>query len=212
MKRIYILLTRTNTVLARLVRKTTHSSYSHATLSLDNNFDRMYSFSRKYTNYPFIGRFMHEKLDSKLFKKYDYSFCLVYTALIQDSEYNEIENYVESIKNSKKVWRFNDIGLFSCWFNKPWKRPYKRCCSQFVGECLGNVHDLVLPRDPMAMRPTDFMNIKTVDGKEGLQLIFNGKIRDIPVPFNEDNITPIEYIPIDPKLEKKPKRAKKAKQ
>lgn len=37
-------------------------------LALDRELTEMYSFARKYTYYPFLGRFKHERLDEGIYK------------------------------------------------------------------------------------------------------------------------------------------------
>lgn len=188
MKRIYILLTRTNTNLAKLIRLTTKTEFSHASICLDNEFKEQYSFIRKYIKNPFIGRCMHENIRTGLFKKYEDTDCRIYSTLVTDDEYNSIKESVLKVFNSKKVYKFNNIGLFGCWFDIEIHRKYKRCCSQYVAESISCVKSIKMPRRFMTMRPNDFRYT------EGLDCIYSGTIKDIPIPFDENNIVPI----IDP--------------
>ena len=188
MKRIYILLTRTNTILARSVRKTTGTEFSHASIALDNNLDTLCSFTRKYMSNPVIGRLRPENINEGLLKKYNYTPCLIYSCLVEDEEYENIKKYIDSVYNSKKEYKFNNIGLFGCWFDIEINRKCKRCCSQFVAEAISCVKSIKMPRRVMTMRPNDFRYT------EGLECIYSGKIKDIPIPFNEENIVPV----IDP--------------
>ena len=48
MKSIYILLTRSTTICSRIVYMATRSEFTHAAISLDRNFDKLYTFGRKY--------------------------------------------------------------------------------------------------------------------------------------------------------------------
>ena len=47
MKSIYILLTRSTTICSRIVYMATRSEFTHAAISLDRNFDKLYTFGRK---------------------------------------------------------------------------------------------------------------------------------------------------------------------
>ena len=69
MKRIFIVLSSTDTTLAKSIRKCTGTEFSHTSLALDNNFEEMYSFSRRKTNNPFVGRFKKESFDTGIFAK-----------------------------------------------------------------------------------------------------------------------------------------------
>ena len=46
-KNIYLILTHTGTTWSKIIKKLNDYKYSHVMLSLDDNFDRMYSFGRK---------------------------------------------------------------------------------------------------------------------------------------------------------------------
>ena len=48
MKTIYILLTKSTTICSKVVYLSTKSEYTHSAISLDKNFDKLYTFSRKY--------------------------------------------------------------------------------------------------------------------------------------------------------------------
>ena len=65
---LYVVLTRTNTIISRLIHLFTQDEYTHAALALDRELTEMYSFARKYTYYPFLGRFKHERLDEGIYK------------------------------------------------------------------------------------------------------------------------------------------------
>lgn len=54
---LYVVLTRTNTVISKVVQLVKKDEYTHAAISLDEELNYMYSFGRKYSYYPFIGRF-----------------------------------------------------------------------------------------------------------------------------------------------------------
>ncbi len=54
-KKIYIVLTRTNTILSRMIGFIKDDEYTHASISLDRHLSKMYSFGRKYTYNPFVG-------------------------------------------------------------------------------------------------------------------------------------------------------------
>lgn len=47
-KHIYIVLTRTNTLISRIIRLFMNDEYTHAAIALDKELNNMYSFGRKY--------------------------------------------------------------------------------------------------------------------------------------------------------------------
>ena len=46
---LYVVLTRTNTIISRLIHLFTQDEYTHAALALDRELTEMYSFARQYT-------------------------------------------------------------------------------------------------------------------------------------------------------------------
>ena len=60
MKKIYIILTNTGTVISRIVKIYTRKKYGHVSIALDKKLKNMYSFGRLKATNPFIGGFVHE--------------------------------------------------------------------------------------------------------------------------------------------------------
>ena len=56
MKKIYIVLTHTGTILSTIIKSYTHDEFSHVSLSLDINIKEMYSFGRLNAYNPFCIR------------------------------------------------------------------------------------------------------------------------------------------------------------
>lgn len=65
---LYIVLTRTNTVISNLIHMVTNDDYTHAAISLDKELESMYSFARRNTYNPFIGRFKKEDINEGIYK------------------------------------------------------------------------------------------------------------------------------------------------
>lgn len=190
MKRIFIVLSSTNTTLAKSIRKCTGTEFSHTSLALDNNFEEMYSFSRRKTNNPFVGRFKHESFDTGIFAKSKDCLCQIYTAQVTDEQIDKIKEKLEYFSNSKETFKFNNLGLFACWFKIKFPRKYKRVCSQFVSECLDYAcPEIILPKHYWIMQPEDFKFAKNID------LMYRGNMSDIPVGLSEEEIlTRIEQL------------------
>lgn len=183
MQRIFIVLSSTDTTLAKSIRKCTGTEFSHTSLALDNNFEEMYSFSRRKTNNPFVGRFKKESFDTGIFAKSKQCLCQIYTAKVTEEQISKIKEKLDYFANSKKQFKFNNLGLFACWFKIIFPRKYKRVCSQFVSECLTYAcPEIILPKHYWIMQPEDFKHVKNID------LIFRGQMQDIPKGLSEEEI------------------------
>ena len=183
MCRIYILLSQTNTVLARSIRKCTGTEFSHTSLSLDGNYEEMYSFTRKYPNNPVIGQIKRETFDTGVFGKSKECLCQIYTAKVTKEQHDQIRAKIECFLNSEKPFKFNNLGLFACWFKIIYPRKYKRVCSQFVAECLAEAcPEITMPKNFWIMQPEDFKFLTNVD------MIYRGKMKDIPLGLSREQI------------------------
>lgn len=160
MKKIYVLLTKTGTVPSKIIGKLSRARFSHASLSIDNEFTDMFSFGRKGMK-VFPGGFAKENLRTRVFKKYENCLCEVFSTEVTDENYEGIKNKARYFNDNKDLFGFSYIGIFACWFRIKLKFKNRYFCSQCVSEILkaGNVQ---LPYDPLLMRPMDFMKIKNI--------------------------------------------------
>lgn len=160
MKKIYVLLTKTGTVPSKIIGKLSRARFSHASLSIDNEFTDMFSFGRKGMK-VFPRGFAKENLRTRVFKKYENCLCEVFSTEVTDENYEGIKNKARYFNDNKDLFGFSYIGIFACWFRIKLKFKNRYFCSQCVSEILkaGNVQ---LPYDPLLMRPMDFMKIKDI--------------------------------------------------
>lgn len=69
MKKIYIVLTYTGTVLSNIVKFYTKEKYSHVSIGLDSKLNKLYSFGRLNPYNPYKAGFIHEELNKGTFRK-----------------------------------------------------------------------------------------------------------------------------------------------
>ena len=171
MKKIYVLLTKTGTVPSKIIGKLSRARFSHASLSIDNEFTDMFSFGKKGMK-VFPGGFAKENLRTRVLKKYENCPCEVISMEVTDENYEKIKNKACYFSDNKDLFGYSYIGIFACWCRIKLKFKNRYFCSQCVSEILkaGNVQ---LPYDPLLMRPMDFMKIKDIK-KEYL-----GTIKDL---------------------------------
>ena len=160
MKKIYVLLTKTGTVPSKIIGKLSRARFSHASLSIDNEFTDMFSFGRKGMK-VFPGGFAKENLRTRVLKKYENCPCEVISMEVTDENYEKIKNKALYFSDNKDLFGYSYIGIFACWCRIKLKFKNRYFCSQCVSEILkaGNVQ---LPYDPLLMRPMDFMKIKDI--------------------------------------------------
>ncbi len=159
MKNIYILLTRSNTVLSKLVYRVTKDTYTHASIAFDDKLNELYSSSRKNGKTLFPAGPCMENLNSGYYGHHSKIPCALYKLEVKDAIYENAKKEVEQIIEHAEEYHFNIIGLFLCKLNIPCHREYHFFCSQFVGEILKRSEAVKLPKDTSLIKPSDYMSM-----------------------------------------------------
>lgn len=172
MKKIYIVLTYTGTVLARIVKFYTRKDYSHVSISLDSRLNHMYSFGRFNPYNPFIGGFVHESPNFGTFKRFRNTDSKIYSFEVTNKEYFAIKKNINKFKDNKEIYKFNVLGLFLVPLKIKRIKDYHYYCAEFVKYVLENSN---LERNfnfPDIIQPNHFNNL------DGFQLVYKGKLRN----------------------------------
>lgn len=69
-KKLYVVLTRSNTIISNLIHIIKEDEYTYAALALDRNLEYMFSFGRRYANNPFLGCFRREQLHKGIYARH----------------------------------------------------------------------------------------------------------------------------------------------
>ena len=170
MKSIYILLTKSNTVVSRLVKLTTFDKYTHVSISFDEQLSPLYSFARHNIRLPLPAGLRPEYLDQGFFKQYPQIPCALYELKVEDEAYESAKQTVEEMMAESNKYKYNILGLFLCRLSIPSKRKNHYFCSEFVSEILQNSNAVPLPKKPSLMRPNDYAKLPNLTCR------FEGKI------------------------------------
>lgn len=170
MKKIYIILTRTNTYLSRLIAMYTKDQYTHSSISLDKELNQMYSFGRLNAYIPWWGGFTKESTEFGSFKRFQNAGVEIYSLKVTESQYKKIKKSINRIKRHKKEYKFNVIGLFAIAFNKKINKDNTFYCAEFVKYLLDTSdinNDL-----PELIRPENFRKLS------GANLEYTGTLKE----------------------------------
>ena len=174
MKQIYIILTHTGTLLSKIIKNYTKDEFSHASISLDIELNKMYSFGRLNPSNPFIGGFVHEYIHKGTFKKFKNTVAKIYSLNITDEQYKKIEEKIKQIGKEKENYKFNIKGLFAAGFHKKIAREQYFYCAEFVKYLIEYAEiDVNLPP---AVKPEHFKNINEQN------IIYEGLLRKYKSP------------------------------
>jgi hypothetical protein len=187
-KKIFILLTDTETILTRLIKSYTKKPYNHASIAFDAELMEVYSFGRKSAKNPFIGGFVREDIDSVIFRQAD---CALYSLNITAAEFQKMYQYIQEIASEKEKYRYNFIGLFGVLFQKPIKRKNAFFCSQFVASVLKESKVIDFEDEELSLvKPSDLTHLAN------LELVFEGGLNDYQGIIDEEIQVPCQLVPI----------------
>jgi len=157
MKSIYILLTKSDTLLSRLVHTFTGDTYTHAAISFDDGLRVLYSSSRKNGRTMFPAGPCREFLKGHYYMRRNKLIpCAVYELQVSEEAFEKAKDEVDRIISDAPRYHFNIIGLICCSLNIPYKRKHYYFCSQFVSEILLRSKAIELPKVPCLMKPSDY--------------------------------------------------------
>lgn len=160
MKKIYIVLTHTGTVLATTIRIFTGSKFTHSSIGLDENLEELYSFGRLNPYNPIIGGFVKEGIHIGTFKRFKKTKTKIFSFEVEDEKYEKLKANIDEMYKEKEKYKFNIIGLAIALFRIQPKFKNRFYCSEFVRYILekSGINPEGLEN---VIRPQDFLNMKT---------------------------------------------------
>lgn len=159
MKSIYILLTKSTTIGSKMVHMATKSEYTHAAISLDTNFDKLYTFSRRYKRLLLPAGFVVESAYEGVMGDSDNMDCAVYELKVTNHAYKKLVRMLRHMDYHKEKYRYSIIGLPMCYFNKQFERKGYYFCSQFVHHALTESGAIEKNTPSSLVKPMDFREL-----------------------------------------------------
>ena len=157
MKKIYIILTYTGTFLSKVIKCYTGDEFSHVSIALDPKLKKMYSFGRLNPYNPFFGGFVHEGINIGTFKRFSRTRARIYSLEIEDEQYEKLKDTIMDIKQLRKDYRFNVLGLLAVGFNIKIRNEKSFYCAEFVKHVLEQAK--IEESLPELIRPDNFKQI-----------------------------------------------------
>lgn len=173
-KKIYIMLTKTKTSIAKLIKNVNKCNYTHSSISLNRDLSELYSFGRRRLHNFLIAGFIKENVRDGVYAWNQDAPTRLFELEASEESYNKIIGIIDSFKKNYKKHKYNMIGLFAIQLNRSMKRKWRYVCSQFVAKCLiesGAIKEL--PKDIWLMSPNDLPNIK------GMNEIYTGALKGV---------------------------------
>ncbi|PFG43291.1 hypothetical protein ATJ88_1976 [Isoptericola jiangsuensis] len=145
---VYVVLSRSSTVLSRTIRIATGDDYTHAALALDPTLDLMFSFGRRRARNPFVGCFKRERLDDDVYRSMDTLPGLVLEVPATDGQRDAVGAEIGRFLLDGHTYSYNTPGLLRGLVGRGTEDGNRYFCSEFVYHVLrhAGVCDLGVPR------------------------------------------------------------------
>ncbi|MGI6510604.1 MAG: hypothetical protein ACOX1L_08550 [Erysipelotrichaceae bacterium] len=169
-KKIFIILTKSATLLSKSIGWITKDEYTHSSISFNSTLQPMYSAGRKYTFSMFPASLKVEPFTEGFYKYYNRSKMGVFYIEVSQQAYNKTKEFVETMVAQKLP--FNAVGLLLCKTKIDYPRKGRFFCSEFVSTALEQSGEIDIIKKPHRFRPEDFLKIK------GIKFVYKGIIKD----------------------------------
>lgn len=169
-KRIYVILTQTGTVPARIIKFITKAPYNHTSITSDEGLYEIYSFCRKFKMSPLPAGFVNET-EVGVFEMFKNVPCEVYGFDVTEEQFNKYQELIEHFKSKSKAYSYNVLGLLALAFGIQIHRKNHFICSQWVAKILTECKIAKFDKDLLLVRPDDFRYLKEA------KLIYKGDLR-----------------------------------
>ena len=193
MKKIYVILSHTGTILSKAIKLRTGAEYTHASIALDRNLRNMYSFGRLNPYIAFLGGFVRESKNFGTFKRFKNTQVSILELEVTEKQYEQIHYQICYMKRNKRKYSFNYLGLILAGINMKNTNKYQFYCSEFVKYILEQAN-LDLTNLPEITKPEDLKKLKNA------HIVYKGYLRD----FEVEKIDLMKYLRIIGKSKKIP--------
>lgn len=168
-RRIYIVLTRTDTNVARAIRVLTRKPYSHASISMDSSLQQLFSFCRNHPRFPLPASFNEECIGEGVFGMFPNIPCEIYEIPLSEEQYRQLKVQLDHFVNCREQYSYSLSGLVSIPLQIKRELRYKFVCSQFVAYMLQEC-DVTLEKPASLYSPEDLRHLPTA------KLIYRGEL------------------------------------
>lgn len=170
-KRIYIVLTRTNTLLSRLIGIIKNDEHTHASISFSKNLECMYSFGRKNKFNPFVGCFVKENLNEGVFGLQKKLNGLVLELEVTPGQYYKAKELLSEFISNSNLYKYNYFGLIYSLLDIEACSNDRFLCSEFVYYILNECGVANLNKSRNLVRPQDLLKLNG-------RVLFKGNLKN----------------------------------
>lgn len=167
-REIYIVLSRTGSIVSRIIGNVTGKEYNHASISVDASLETMYSFGRVHPYNPVWGGFVRESPNYGTFRRFSNTEVQVLAISVNDEQYQGIKQYLERMYQNRWNYHYNYTGLFLATFDKTYGSRNHYYCSEFVRHVLEEFQVIDENSFPGVVHPESFLQLP------GQKIVYQG--------------------------------------
>lgn len=167
---IYVVLSKSSTILSSAINRLKGDDYTHAAVSLDKDLAYMFSFGRRRAWNPFVGCFKRESINDGVYKQMGTLPGVVIEIAVTPTQYQAVCSLLEGFLLDAHTYGYNYFGLAGNLVGASYGDSRRFFCSEFVYHVLhqSGICDLGIPRG--IVRPQTLLKI------EG-RVIFEGNLK-----------------------------------
>ncbi len=165
---VYIMVSKTNTLLGLTIQRFLGVSYNHCSIALDDSLETIYSVGRKELWNIFDAGFVVESKSSGFFAVHHNADIVLLRIPVSPMEKQKLRQAIEEYQQT--AYKYNLLGLVYCYRGIPRERGNRLFCSQFVAKVLQQAEIHVMDKPASLVRPHDFLSVPSAES------IYIGKI------------------------------------
>jgi len=154
---IYVLISRTQTKFARCIRLLGKVQYNHSSIALDENFEKLYSFSRPQHRAIFLGKLVRETLDRFLLNKNFVIPVVVFKIPVSAEKHDEIREHMNDIMCDDE-YMYNLFSVMTYPFTRGFSVYKTFNCTEFAAYILQKIN-IELAKPLYQYKPDDFLTL-----------------------------------------------------
>lgn len=169
---IYLILSSSSSVPAKLIKFFTKNPLNHSSVSLDDSLHKMYSFGRLKMWNAFYGGFVVEDKDKGFYEKFTDTYIELYRFPVDEETFEHTQIYLEKCAAEKETFKYNLLGTMLSKFKIPLVRDKQYFCSEFVAVVFQECNIRKLKYNPHIYHPYYFLEL------ENKELVYEGMLRE----------------------------------
>lgn len=172
---IYLVLSQSGSILSRILKHVTKAKYNHISISLDENMQHMYSFSRRNAYNPVWGGFMMESPFFGAMRRFRNTTGIIMRIPVSEIQYHDLKNFLTQMYAEKEKYHYNISGLILASLGIVYHPKNKYYCSEFVRDTLEKFQIVDQNFFNPITIPEDFLQL------EKIEIIYIGNLREYAI-------------------------------